>query len=55
MPGLSGPKLYAKVREMSPGMLSRIVIATGDTSGDAAADFLDAIDAPILEKPFELS
>ncbi len=55
MPGLSGPKLYAKVREMSPGMLPRIVIATGDTSGDAAADFLDAIDAPVLEKPFELS
>ena len=55
MPGLDGPQLYAKVRELAPAMLSRIVISTGDTSTESAAAFLGGIDAHILEKPYELS
>lgn len=55
MPGLDGPKLYAKVQEQAPALLNRFIISTGDTSNDAAASFLDTIDAPVLEKPFELS
>ena len=55
MPGLDGPELYEKVRELAPALLRRIVISTGDTSGDKAADFLDAVDAPVLQKPYELS
>jgi hypothetical protein len=31
------------------------VISTGDTSGEAAAAFLDGIGSPVLEKPYELS
>ncbi len=55
MPGLDGPNLYAKVREIAPALIPRIVISTGDTTADTAAEFLDEIDAPVLQKPYELS
>jgi signal transduction histidine kinase/CheY-like chemotaxis protein len=55
MPGLDGPELYQRVRERAPALLGRIVISTGDTSGDKAADFLDSVNAPVLQKPYELS
>ena len=55
MPGLDGPHLYAKVREIAPALIPRIVISTGDTTATTAAEFLDAIDAPVLQKPYELS
>ena len=55
MPGLDGPELYARIREVAPQLLPRIVISTGDTSGEAAAAFLDGISSPVLQKPYELS
>ena len=55
MPGLSGPQLYARVREVAPTLIPRIVISTGDTTADKAAEFLDGIDSPVLQKPYELS
>ena len=55
MPGLSGPQLYARVREVAPALIPRIVISTGDTTADTAAEFLEGIDSPVLQKPYELS
>ncbi|MFN0098962.1 MAG: PAS domain-containing protein [Gemmatimonadaceae bacterium] len=54
MPGLDGPELYARVKERTPELVSRFVISTGDVVGEQAAAFLASIDAPVLEKPYEL-
>ena len=37
-----------------PGLLNRLVIATGDTASPEAAAFLRKTRCPILEKPFAL-
>ncbi len=55
MPGLDGPQLYEQVRQRAPALIPRIIISTGDVTGDAAAEFLKGVATPVLEKPFELA
>ena len=55
MPGMSGIELHERVAEQRPGVLARIVYATGDTAGPETAAFLARVERPVLEKPFELS
>lgn len=55
MPGMSGIELHERVAEQRPGVLARIVYATGDTASPETAAFLARVERPVLEKPFELS
>ena len=55
MPGMSGIELHERLAEQRPGMLSRIIYATGDTASPETAAFLARVERPVLEKPFELS
>ncbi|MBX3566048.1 MAG: GAF domain-containing protein [Sphingomonas sp.] len=52
MPGIDGPQLHAWLKAERPDLESRMAFATGDTLGTAAARFLEAVDRPVLEKPF---
>jgi two-component system NtrC family sensor kinase len=52
MPGLDGPQLYAWLKTERPDLAGRMAFATGDTLGTAAARFLEAVERPVLEKPF---
>ena len=52
MPGVSGPEMYARVREIRPHLLSRIAFVTGDTLGASMDNFLKESGRPVLEKPF---
>jgi CheY-like chemotaxis protein len=52
MPGVSGPEMYERVREIRPQLLSRIAFVTGDTLGASMDHFLKESGRPVLEKPF---
>jgi PAS domain S-box-containing protein len=52
MPGVSGPEMYERVREIRPQLLSRIAFVTGDTLGASMDNFLKESGRPVLEKPF---
>lgn len=52
MPGVDGPQLHAWLKAERPDLAARMAFATGDTLGSAAARFLEAVDRPVLEKPF---
>jgi two-component system NtrC family sensor kinase len=52
MPGVSGPEMYERVREIRPQLLTRIAFVTGDTLGASMDEFLKESGRPVLEKPF---
>ncbi|RYY47115.1 MAG: GAF domain-containing protein [Sphingomonadales bacterium] len=52
MPGMDGPQLHAWLKAERPDLIDRMGFATGDTLGNSAARFLDAVKRPVLEKPF---
>jgi PAS domain S-box-containing protein len=52
MPGVSGPEMYARLKEVRPHLLSRIGFVTGDTLGASMDEFLRESGRPVLEKPF---
>jgi PAS domain S-box-containing protein len=52
MPGVSGPEMYERLREIRPHLLSRIAFVTGDTLGSTMDEFLKTSGRPVLEKPF---
>jgi PAS domain S-box-containing protein len=52
MPGVSGPEMYARLKEVRPHLLSRIAFVTGDTLGSAMDEFLRDSGRPVLAKPF---
>jgi PAS domain S-box-containing protein len=52
MPGVSGPEMFERLREIRPHLLSRIAFVTGDTLGAAMDEFLRESGRPVLEKPF---
>lgn len=52
MPGMSGPELFAELARSHPDYLTRVAFLTGDTLGDAVAQFLDNATCRFLEKPF---
>jgi C4-dicarboxylate-specific signal transduction histidine kinase/ActR/RegA family two-component response regulator len=55
MPGLSGPALYAQVRELEPKLAERVIFITGDTMSPATYNFLKSVSLPYLTKPFTIS
>ena len=55
MPGMSGIELHERLAAERPGVLGRIVYATGDTASPETAAFLARVERPVLEKPFELA
>ena len=52
MPGVSGPEMFERLREIRPQLLSRIAFVTGDTLGASMDEFLRTSGRPVLEKPF---
>jgi PAS domain S-box-containing protein len=52
MPGVSGPEMYARLKEVRPQLLDRIAFVTGDTLGASMDAFLRESGRPVLEKPF---
>ncbi|APR82175.1 Sensory box histidine kinase/response regulator [Minicystis rosea] len=55
MPDLSGPGVYASVREKCPEILSRFVFITGGVIHETCRRFLASVSNPVLSKPFDLS
>jgi CheY-like chemotaxis protein len=55
MPGCSGSELHERLKAERPALLRRLIVATGDTVSDEAADFVRRTSCPVLQKPFELS
>lgn len=55
MPGLSGSEVFDRVKAAAPAMARRFILTTGDTSAPDVAAFLEGVDVPVLEKPFELA
>jgi PAS domain S-box-containing protein len=53
MPVMSGIDLYAAIERVAPEQLARLVFFTGGAFTDEARAFLDRVDNPALEKPFE--
>ncbi len=54
MPGVSGMDLYRELQQQSPGFETRIVFITGGAFTPRAAQFLQNVPNPRLEKPFDL-
>ncbi|HET7041218.1 MAG TPA: ATP-binding protein, partial [Gemmatimonadales bacterium] len=55
MPGMGGIELHERLAAERPGVLARIIYATGDTASPETAAFLARVERPVLEKPFELA
>ncbi len=55
MAGLDGPGLHAEVARRWPALERRFVFMTGDTLGADTRGFLERVDLPVLEKPFDLA
>jgi PAS domain S-box-containing protein len=55
MPGLSGERLYASLRERADGMDRRLVFMSGDALGETTAEILAATAVPVILKPFDLA
>jgi CheY-like chemotaxis protein/two-component sensor histidine kinase len=55
MPGMSGMQLYHVIREQFPGLIDRIVFATGGVTQRDIEEFLASITNRVLEKPFDMS
>ena len=54
LPDISGPDIYAEVQRTRPDLLARFVFLTGGAFTESARRFLQNIDNPRLEKPFDL-
>ncbi|HEY0011843.1 MAG TPA: PAS domain S-box protein [Allosphingosinicella sp.] len=52
MPGVNGPEMYARLKEVHPQLVDRIAFVTGDTLGASMDAFLKESGRPVLEKPF---
>jgi two-component system, NtrC family, sensor kinase len=53
MPELSGIDVYERAKQVCPGQEQRIVFITGGAFTEQAALFIDSIDNPRLNKPFD--
>lgn len=54
MPQLDGPDFYCQVRDKYPHLAQKIVFMTGDTLSPSTRLFLNDVNPPYLNKPFEL-
>ncbi|MEP6651770.1 MAG: response regulator [Myxococcales bacterium] len=55
MPVVSGPEVYATIKERWPDILPNLVFMTGGAFTPATAEFIGKAMTPILPKPFQLS
>lgn len=53
MPEMSGWEFFAQLERIAPSLLSRVIFMTGGAFTPAAGAFLDTIETPRLEKPFD--
>ncbi len=53
MPGVSGMALHAWLEANLPALAPRVVFMTGGVFTDEARDFLDGVENPRVEKPFD--
>ncbi len=54
MPELDGPDFYDQVQDRYPHLAQKIIFMTGDTLSPSTRLFLDDVNPPYLNKPFEL-
>lgn len=54
MPQVSGMELYAEVARLAPKQAERFVFTTGGAYTPSAQDFLDSVQNPRIEKPFDI-
>ena len=54
MPKLDGPSLYAALERKDPALLRRTAFVSGDTLSPSARVFLQRVQRPFIEKPFNL-
>ncbi|GAB4394156.1 MAG: hypothetical protein Tsb0032_16710 [Kiloniellaceae bacterium] len=54
MPRLDGPSLYAALERRNPELLRRTAFVSGDTLSPSARIFLQRVQRPFIEKPFNL-
>jgi PAS domain S-box-containing protein len=54
MPQVSGMELYAEVMRLAPEQAGRFVFTTGGAYTPSAQDFLDSVQNPRIEKPFDV-
>jgi PAS domain S-box-containing protein len=52
MPGLDGPALWRKLKDLHPDLVRRMAFITGDTLSASVSPFLKETGLPWLEKPF---
>src|SRR5262249_42507325 len=52
MPEISGIDVYESLRLIEPALVERVVLMTGGAFSHRAGEFLAAVEAPVLEKPF---
>ena len=55
MPGLSGIDLHDRLMAERPSVVRRMIFSTGDVASADARAFIDRVNAPVLQKPFELA
>ena len=53
MPELSGMDFYARLQQAWPSMAERVIFLTGGAVSTRAAQFLDRVPNPRLDKPFD--
>lgn len=53
MPRVSGADLFQRVEREHPSLAKRFVFMTGGAFADWSQRFLDTVDRPIIEKPFQ--
>jgi PAS domain S-box-containing protein len=54
MRDVSGVDVYESVRASRPGLEKRIVFMTGGAFTPRASEFLESVDCPCIEKPFQI-
>jgi signal transduction histidine kinase/ActR/RegA family two-component response regulator len=55
MPGLSGQDVYRVITQDFPGLAHRVILTTGDTVCSPMSAWLQTVDCPVLEKPFNVA
>jgi len=54
MPGMSGMALYEQLKAARPGLEQKLVFMTGGAFTQRAAEFLNNVNNPRVEKPFDV-
>lgn len=55
MPRISGADLFRRIEEQNPHLTKRFVFMTGGAFADWSQRFLETVERPIIEKPFQPS